>query len=94
MSPLLQPESGEDLEVWDRAGTQRGIPSGRRDAGAMFENRLSQHGERAPAFPAVALHFKGCARTVPNDPGLLRLGLASSEKQIPQIVENVANSKH
>jgi hypothetical protein len=50
--------------------------------------------ERASAFPAVALHFKGCARTVPNDPGFLRLGLASSEKQIPEIVENVANSKH
>jgi len=30
---------------------------------------------------------------VPNNAGLWRLGLASSEKQIPQVIENVVNSK-
>jgi hypothetical protein len=34
------------------------------------------------------------SKSVPDTAGFCRLGLASSEKQIPQIVETVANSKH
>jgi hypothetical protein len=45
-------------------------------------------------FKQVPSPLKCCANNVPNGVGFWRLGLALSEKQIPQVVVNVANSKH
>jgi hypothetical protein len=50
--------------------------------------------EGAAASQAGAPLVSHCTKTVPNVVGFWRLGLALSEKQIPQVVVNVANSKH
>jgi hypothetical protein len=50
--------------------------------------------ESADASQVGALPSFAVPKTVSNAGGFRALGLASSEKQIPQIVETVANSKH
>jgi hypothetical protein len=56
----------------------------------LYQNVLG----RAPALEASALGRRvPCAKTVPESEVFMPLGLALSEKQIPQITENTDKPK-
>jgi hypothetical protein len=57
--------------------------------GTEFHEIESADASQAGAHPSLAV-----SKTVSNAGGFKSLGLALSEKQIPQIVDTVPNSKH